>query len=126
MALSFLITTFSLAMIMEPFARLAVIIIGSISGVNPTPTLKANTPASNQSPSVKPLDKENDGHHDQHQTNQEPRDTVHLPFKRSGLVIGVQSLLDGPHHGIITNRQNHGLGTTRQDIGSHKAKRFGF
>ena len=50
-------TTFSLAMIMEPFAKLAVIIMGSISGVSPTPTLKANTPASNQSPSVKPLER---------------------------------------------------------------------
>ena len=55
MALSFLITTFSLAMMMEPLARLAVIIIGSISGVKPTPTLRAKTPASNQSPSVRPL-----------------------------------------------------------------------
>ena len=55
MALSFLITTFSFAMMMEPLARLAVIIIGSISGVKPTPTLRAKTPASNQSPSVRPL-----------------------------------------------------------------------
>ena len=30
---------FSLAMMMEPLARLAVIIIGNISGVKPTPTL---------------------------------------------------------------------------------------
>ena len=61
MALSFLMTTFSLAMIMEPFAKLAVMIIGSISGVNPTPTLKANTPASSQSPSVKPLERKTMG-----------------------------------------------------------------
>ena len=40
---------------MEPLAKLAVMTIGSISGVKPTPTLSANTPASSQSPSVKPL-----------------------------------------------------------------------
>ena len=56
-ALSFLMTTFSLAIIMEPLAKLAVIIIGSISGVSPTPTLKAKTPASSQSPSVNPFAK---------------------------------------------------------------------
>ena len=55
MALSFLITTFSFAMMTEPLARLAVIIIGSISGVKPTATLRAKTPASSQSESVSPL-----------------------------------------------------------------------
>ena len=48
-------------MITAPFARLAVIIIGNISGVNPTATLNANTPASNQSPSVNPLIKNTTG-----------------------------------------------------------------
>ena len=48
-------TTFSFAIMTAPLARLAVIIIGNISGVNPTATLSANTPASNQSLSVKPL-----------------------------------------------------------------------
>ena len=40
---------------MEPLAKLAVMTIGNISGVKPTPTLNANTPASSQSPSVRPL-----------------------------------------------------------------------
>ena len=44
-------------MMIEPFAKLAVMIIGNISGVRPTPTLRAKTPASSQSPSVKPLAK---------------------------------------------------------------------
>lgn len=44
-----------------PFERFAVTIIGSISGVNPTATDKANMNASNQSPFVKPLTKKTNG-----------------------------------------------------------------
>ena len=54
-------TTFSFAIRIEPFAKLAVMTIGSISGVKPTPTLNANTPASSQSPSVRPLIKKTIG-----------------------------------------------------------------
>jgi hypothetical protein len=38
-----------------PLARLTVTIIGSISGVSPTATARANISASNQSPLVTPL-----------------------------------------------------------------------
>ena len=44
-----------------PLARLAVTIIGSISGVNPTATASANSNASSQSPLVRPLIRNTDG-----------------------------------------------------------------
>ncbi|MNY53644.1 hypothetical protein D3C86_1894150 [compost metagenome] len=42
-------------MAIAPFARLELTIIGSISGVNPTATARANSAASLQSPLVNPL-----------------------------------------------------------------------
>ena len=95
MALSFLITTFFMAIMMEPFARTVLIIIGA-SQVSINTNTQVNTPASSQSPSVKPLDKKTMGTMTSIKRIQEPRNTIHLPFKRSRLIIGVQSLLNGP------------------------------
>lgn len=44
--IEFLDDNFFFAIRIEPLAKLAVMTIGSISGVKPTPTLSANTPAS--------------------------------------------------------------------------------
>ncbi|KWV86257.1 hypothetical protein PFLmoz3_04229 [Pseudomonas fluorescens] len=56
-ALRRLTTTLRLAMAVAPLARLALTIIGSISGVRPTATARANRKASPQSPLEKPLRK---------------------------------------------------------------------
>ncbi|CEJ14073.1 hypothetical protein BN1110_04400 [bacterium YEK0313] len=55
MALSLFTTTLRRAMATAPLDRLALTIIGSISGVRPTATEMANSSASLQSPLVKPL-----------------------------------------------------------------------
>ncbi|MNY43178.1 hypothetical protein D3C86_1781160 [compost metagenome] len=47
--------TLRLLMFFAPLARLAVTIIGNISGVSPTATAIPKSKASNQSPFVKPL-----------------------------------------------------------------------
>lgn len=48
-------TTFLLAILFAPLARLAVTIMGSISGVSPTAIEMAKSKASSQSPFVNPL-----------------------------------------------------------------------
>jgi hypothetical protein len=47
--------TFFFDIAIAPLARLTVTIIGSISGVSPTPTATANSSASNQLPLLRPL-----------------------------------------------------------------------
>ena len=61
MALRFFTIVFFLDMAIAPLDRLAVTIIGNISGVRPTATDTAKMKASNQSPFVKPFTKNTNG-----------------------------------------------------------------
>lgn len=61
MAFRFLTIVFFFDMDRAPLERLAVTIIGSISGVSPTATEMAKMKASNQSPFVNPLMKNTNG-----------------------------------------------------------------
>ena len=70
MALRFFTTVFFFDIDTAPFERFAVTIIGSISGVNPTATDKANMNASKPIAFCETVDKEDEWNHHQHKAYQ--------------------------------------------------------
>ncbi len=121
MALSFLITTFSFAMMMEPLARLVVIIIGSILSQNQPQRWGQRQFASNQSPSVRPLITKTTGTIT-NMSRIKSQDGIHFKWGWSVIVLMVCSI--APIMVSSPTTKTKVVARPGDDIGSHEGQAF--
>ncbi len=67
------------------------------------------------------VDQQHDGHHDQHEANQQPADAVNAPVKRSFGARADNGFGQRAEIGLGTGGHNHCRGRTADYVGAHKA-----